>query len=198
MYVAGLDLGQSKDSTALCIGERIDPPRGEWIFKVSYLQRWPLGISYVRMAEDLARLLARPPLRDDCTLAIDETGVGRAVGDIFARLGVGLTRVTITAGTQETEPEYGCFHVPKKDLIDGAKVLLEQRRLQVVRSLPEASTLVDELMTYQQATSATGYTSFNAREGKHDDLILAVAIAAWLAGRSGSIFAWGGDDLDDD
>lgn len=48
-------------------------------------------------------LLQRPPLTDGCKLVIDETGVGRAVGDIFDAAGLRPNRVTITAGQEATQ-----------------------------------------------------------------------------------------------
>jgi hypothetical protein len=43
-------------------------------------------------------LLQRPPLTDGCKLVIDETGVGRAVGDIFDAAGLRPNRVTLPRG----------------------------------------------------------------------------------------------------
>ena len=59
-----------------------------------------------RRGSVVARLLARPPLNSGCELVIDETGVGRAVGDLFDAHGMKPTRVTITAG-DDTASVYG-------------------------------------------------------------------------------------------
>lgn len=193
-YYAGLDLGQAADFTALSIAQKMPPPpdggRDEYQLFLGHLQRWPLGTSYVKMAEDMAALLSLPPLRGDTTLALDETGVGKGVCDIFDRLGLDILRVTITSGEQRTQ-ERRSYHVPKKDLVGGLLVLLEQRRLHVAQSLPEASSLVNELMNYRQRRSATGYQSFDAREGQHDDLVLAAALSAWAVDSAPALpFGW--------
>ncbi len=51
------------------------------------------------------------------------------------------------------------------------------------QSLADAETLVRELADYRVKISASGHDSYDAREGQHDDLILAVALAAWTSER---------------
>ena len=75
----------------------------------------------------------------------------------------------------------GVLHVPKKELVGTLQVLLQTRRLQVSRSLPDAAVLVQELENFRaKVTAAKKETLESWREGRHDDLILAVAMAAWL------------------
>ena len=50
--------------------------------------------------QEVALLLRRPPLAGNCELVIDDTGVGRAVGDLFETAGMDPIRVTITAGAE--------------------------------------------------------------------------------------------------
>ena len=54
-------------------------------------------------------------------------------------------------------------------------------RLKIPRELAEAETLVRELQDFRVEFTAAGHLTFNARCGKHDDLVLALAIAG-LAG----------------
>jgi hypothetical protein len=89
--------------------------------------------------------------------------------------------VTLTAGHAVTGGEDGVLHVPKKELVGTLQVLLQTRRLQVSRSLPDAAVLVQELENFRaKVTTAKKETLESWREGRHDDLILAVAVAAWL------------------
>jgi trans-aconitate methyltransferase len=55
-------------------------------------------------------------------------------------------------------------------------------RLQVTPALPEAAMLVRELAAFQVKVRVTTKEEELAtwREGTHDDLVLAVAVAAWL------------------
>ena len=78
----------------------------------------------------------------------------------------------------------GFWQVPKKDLVSTLQVLLQSRRIKVAPSLPESQTLVQELMSFRaKATLASNDTLDAWREGPHDDLVLAVAIAAWQSER---------------
>jgi hypothetical protein len=72
--------------------------------------------------------------------------------------------------------------VPKKELVSVLQVMLQARRIKVAPTLPEAKTLVRELTTFQVKITPAANEVFGAwREGQHDDLVLAVAIAIWQA-----------------
>jgi hypothetical protein len=49
----------------------------------------------------------------------------------------------------------------------------------------EASVLMGELLDYRIQYTAAGHLTFNAREGRHDDLVLALAIACYRAAGDG-------------
>jgi hypothetical protein len=72
-------------------------------------------------------------------------------------------------------------YVPKLTLVSRLQALLQQGRLKILRELDEAETLVRELQDFQVEHTAAGHLTFNARSGKHDDLVLALAIAVWRA-----------------
>ena len=89
--------------------------------------------------------------------------------------------VTLTAGHAVTGGDAGVLHVPKRELVGTLQVLLQTRRLRVARTLPDAVVLVQELENFRaKVTTARQETLESWREGRHDDLILAVAVAAWL------------------
>ena len=50
-------------------------------------------------------------------------------------------------------------------------------------ALPEAQTLVQELETFRMKVAVADEESLAWREGRNDDLVLAVAVAAWEAER---------------
>jgi hypothetical protein len=148
------------------------------LYEVGHLARVPLGTSYVAIAMHLRDLLARLPPGTEAV--IDETGVGQAVAEIFLSCGITPTRVTITGGDQVNGVE-PAFRVPKLDLISTVQALLDQRLLKIQRDLPEAEILVRELKDYVVQFTPLGAMTFNARSGKHDDVILALALACWRA-----------------
>ena len=179
--IVGLDLGQQADPSALAVLERTEHPNGRAIYACRHLQRWHLGTPYPQMVDETVALLSRRELRD-VTLVVDQTGVGRAVVDLF-RLQVHcpFRPVTITSGANVSRLEDGEIHIPKKDLVATLQVLLGGRRLQIAASLPEAKLLVKELQNFQVKITAAANEIFGAwRSGQHDDLVLAVAMAAWI------------------
>ena len=190
-YILGLDLGQAADYTALAVLERTEktleiphpdkPARFEtkWHFGCRGLKRWPLGTSYPSIVADVEKLTAKPLLAK-AHLVIDGTGVGRPVVDMFrqAHLPVTLVPVMITSGNKESHHD-GYYHVGKAILISTLQVLLQQRRLQFANRLPETPALVKELQSYQVKVTEAANEVFNARQGAHDDLLLALALASW-------------------
>jgi len=186
-WVLAADLGQSSDPTAICVMQHrivqhrnVDEiTRVSEHFDVRHLQRLPLGLSYVDQVAEVARLLARPPLCDGCAFVIDNTGVGRAVGDLFDDAGMRPTKVTITAGNEQTRIDDNRWHVPKGILISTLDARLHLGELRIAAGLTEAGPLAEELKDFQRKVSAAGRSTWEARVGKHDDLVLAVALALW-------------------
>jgi hypothetical protein len=188
-YIAGLDLGQAQEFTALAILERFesagDPAaperKREWHYAIRHLERYALGTSYPTVFERVVKLFASPPLSNS-TLVVDQTGVGKAVVDMLrrARPKGNLRPVTITGGSAVV-PDGAGYHIPKKELVSVMQVLLQSRRLQVARTLPEASMLIKELENFRtKVTSSTNDAALDWRERPQDDLVLGVAIAAWM------------------
>ena len=201
-YYVGCDLGQSSDPTALAVLEHV---RGvmdagsEWErhtglsthlqtpaerINVRHLERLPLGMSYPSVVAHVADLLSRPPLTrtDDhpaAELVIDSTGVGKAVADIFSDAGLKFQAVTITAGNEATWAGQDRWNVAKTILISTLDAMLHIKTLRFASALSEADAMKDELLDFRRKLSETGRSTYAARSGRHDDLVLAVAIACW-------------------
>jgi hypothetical protein len=195
-WIVGVDLGQSTDPTAICVMNHRVVPLPKWTpnektrtsrqdrtehFDVRHLQRLPLGLAYPVQVQHVANVLARPPLDAGCTLLVDETGVGRAVADIFDSAGLRPKRVTITAGLETTQHGGDSWHVAKGRLISGLDARLHTGELKIAAALSDAGALQEELKDFQRKVSDAGRATYNARTGAHDDLVLAVAIALWWA-----------------
>lgn len=186
-FVLAADLGQSNDPTAICVMQHVRITKHHWrghsesadTFNVRWLERLPLGLSYIDQVDRIAQFLARPPLNESrCDFVIDETGVGRAVGDLFDEVGIRPTRVTITSG--ERQAQVGrAWHVSKPLLISTLDARLHTEELKFAAELREATVMADELQDFRRKVSAAGRYSYEARVGRHDDLVLAVALALW-------------------
>jgi len=208
-FVAGLDLGQSQDFSALAILAHAGPGgRGPQHWHVRHLQRWPLQTPYPAIVRDVVAMLGQPPLAGrETVLAVDMTGVGRPVVDLFRAelrkpamgwagqrvapapgLAARLVPVTITGGNRVTQAG-GNYGVPKRDLAAVVQVALQMGRLKVAAELPDTPVLMAELQNFRVKISVAGHDSYGAgeaaewREGKNDDLVLAVAVGLWTAQR---------------
>jgi hypothetical protein len=184
LYVVGLDLGQTADYTALSILERTETADGSH-YAVRHLERFQ-RVPYTEIGKTLQALLSRPPLPGS-TLAVDQTGVGRAVIDILVAMNLpaAITPVTITSG-HKTTCEADGWRVPKKELVSTVRVLLESGRLVFAPKLKLADIARRELEKFRAKISVdTGNESFEAwRERDHDDVVLSVAMAGWAGERA--------------
>ena len=205
--IVGLDLGQARDYTALSVTEvRTDFARRTTLYLTRTLDRWqPPRYQQVvdRVAAMMPKLtvgvLVDPTngtgvelMSPRVTLVLDRTGVGRAVGDMFAEanLPVDLQLVTITSGSEVNQDPDGGWRVPKKDLVADVAVAMQNGRFEVVEQLEHAATLRREMQTFRARYSLAGNQTFAAgddwRQGNHDDLVLAVALSLWWGERKTS------------
>jgi len=187
-YTVGLDLGQTKDYTALVILERHGEAE-QAVFHARHLERFPLGTPYPAIVAAVAEMLKQPSLsKEKVRLAVDETGVGAPVVDLFrqARLNAVLHPIHITGGSTVNR-DRGVEYVPKRNLVSVVQVALQTDKLKVASALPEAQTLVRELQNFQvKITDAANDTYGAWREGTHDDLVLAVALALYAGKKRGA------------
>jgi hypothetical protein len=205
-YVVGVDVGQASDPTAVCVVEaakwrlyrndeaRLRRPNGvprpgyveamaempKPEYRVRHLERLQLGMPYPLQAAYLVNLIGRIP---GASCLLDATGVGRPVSDLFRELGLRHTPVLITAGREVTRK--GEFvGVPKLELISRLQASLHAGELKIAAKIPDAAALVRELQEFRASWTESGNLMFNARQGAHDDLVIAAALAVWGSTRS--------------
>jgi hypothetical protein len=132
----------------------------------------------------VAALVRSDPLRHmPAILLVDKTGVGAAVLDSFTHARIGAVAITLHGGSSvNRDPQRVGYRVPKRDLITVTQVLLQNGQLKVAAGLPEAETLKRELLNFRvKIDPRTAHDSYEHwREGDHDDLVLAVSMAAWF------------------
>jgi hypothetical protein len=167
------------------VGLELHSPKAPARIVVRHLNRLPLRMAYPDQVAHVAKLLKLPPLdRERPDLVVDQTGVGRPVVDMFRRAGMRPIGCTITAGTQETQDEKDRteWRVAKLLLVSRLQAALHEQTLNIA-NVPDAQTLGQELADFRGVFTDTGYARFGARDGAHDDLVLAVAIGVWYASR---------------
>lgn len=192
----GLDLGRRRDPAALVILER-NSIRGDFdpawrqhhrhiLFILRHAERLPLGTPYLEIVDRTACLLQSTTrflpgnfevlpghdLNPKKTLAVDATGVGSPVVELLrrARLEATLVPITITAGSHPAKDPFGGCLVPRRDLVTNLRVLFETKALKIPPNLHEHDTIIAELAELQDTPTR-----------RHDDLALALALAAWTA-----------------
>jgi hypothetical protein len=164
------------------VAEEIETPERAKGLAVRHLDRFR-HVPYPEIVDRVERLMDGPILRYRSMLTLDATGCGRPILDMFKRRNLrGLKAVTITGGVSESRGEDGVYYrVPKRDLVGGLQALLQSGRLKIANSLELAQTLRQELLNFKVKINVnTSHDSYEAwREGAHDDLVLATALAAW-------------------
>lgn len=187
-YVAGLDLGQAGDFTALAVAKlTLTNDHCRPMLDVVHLRRYELGTPYPAIVADVSALMERRELHPEGgqapALVIDSTGVGRPVVDMFTRVRLAATvhPLTITTGDRWRR-EGRSYWVPKKDLAGAVQAGLQSGALKVVPALTLAETLKAELLNFRVKITAAANETFGAwRENQHDDLVLAVGMVVWFA-----------------
>lgn len=196
-FVAGLDVGQINDPTAFAVVEVIKAyptypelpdvaahARAQPIkYHLRALERFPLHMRYPEQVRRVAELMRKPQI-PDAQLYMDRGGVGLGPFDMLKEARVrNLHGVMITAASAEaTQQPYG-WNVGKSELVNKVLILMQTKQLQFEQSLPEVGILENELLEFQAKFRPSGSIDFNAREGQHDDLVLAVALAVFGATR---------------
>jgi hypothetical protein len=183
VFYFGLDLGQRWDPTAAAIIERPQRYGGPGPLVVRHLQRAPLGTGYPAIVNAVREAVRSEELRGQCSLVVDATGLGAPVLDMLKMAGLGceLTAVTITGGDKESQSGAN-WSVPKRDLMSGLQLALEQGQLKIAKGIESAGALVKELTSVRMAQRGMGRVRVGADGfGEHDDLVMAVALAVWKA-----------------
>jgi hypothetical protein len=192
-YFVGWDLGQAQDFTAISVVERVKvpllspgwvPPKDEVkydiTYQVTYLDRLPLGTSYPDVVGHVRALLDTAPLSGNSTLVVDYSGVGRPVYDLLLRARLAPVGITITSGDGWSR-DGAVYRVSKKILVSTIDAKASNGQLFVAPLLNNAEILKSELLDLRRKFTDSGYAQFEARSGRHDDLVLSVAVALWHA-----------------
>jgi len=187
MVVLGVDIGQKRDPTAICVAEvdsREVGGRTETHFLIRHLERLPLGTQYPKVADRVAGITGRVRGRtgESPTVYVDATGVGLPVVDLLReRLHGGrVVAAYFTYGDRRTETvEDGQVRVSlgKAFLVSRLQALLQCGRLHLPRT-GEAQALTEELLNYEIRVDENAHEKYGAfKVGTHDDLVTALGLA---------------------
>jgi len=197
MIYLGLDLGQAADPSALAAVEKVKRQNGvdeynrpvfESYYHGRHIQRFALNTPYPEIVKRVKDMTETQQLAGQSLVIADATGVGRPVTDMLVEARIPTIPVVITAGGKETyDKDTGAWHVAKKILASNLQVLFQTGKLLFANGLPELDALVKEILNFKVKVSASGNDTYEAwRKGDHDDMVLALAMAAWYAERFGT------------
>jgi hypothetical protein len=174
-WIAPADIWQQSDRRS-----REPAPPALPMLALRHLHRFERRTPYPEVVRHVADLLACLPLAGNAVLLVDATGVGRPVVDMLDQAKLDPQAITITGGSA-VSVDGREYRVPKRDLAMCVQVLLQNRRLVFAAGLPLLDVLKRELQSFEvKIDPKTAHDSYLAwREGAHDDLVLAVALACW-------------------
>jgi len=182
-----------RDPSTIAVVERAEL-RGAWDaayfaykkvaeLRLRGLERIPLGTPYPEVVQRVVEVVEMREFEGRAHLIVDSTGVGTPVVDFLrkARPRARLKPVWVMSGDRQSYSD-GYYNVPKRDLIIGLQVLFQNRDLRIARNLAHGETLVEELANVEVKVTPSGREQMSAwRQGLHDDLVFAVALACWGA-----------------
>lgn len=207
-FVLGVDLGQSQDQSAFVGVEKVRISEfDKWVenptarvelnnpyanleptykvdveYHVRLIDRARLGTSYADIVRHIYKIVNAPLIVNlKPIVALDASGIGRAVFDMLQEAGVREVRA-ITATGGETIKEDGDYYtVPKTHLAALVKGLFGRGILKIAKDLPEADALIRELENYHIKRTSTANVKLEAAGSGHDDLVSALSLACFIA-----------------
>ena len=180
----GVDIGQKRDPTAICVAEtkrREGDHRSETHYLIRFLERLPLGTPYPQVAQRIDDVAGgvRAKTEYSPTLYVDATGVGTPVVDILRSNAPNVRHVTAVYFTygDRRKVEHGHISLGKAWLVSRLQALLQTLRIHLPRT-SEAEALARELQDYEIRVDENANDRYGAfRVGTHDDLVTALGLA---------------------
>ena len=192
-YIASMDIAKRHDESVLAIFRKrhikFEDGRASSILSLHELHIHE-GLDYVSLASRVRERLEGVDYSNNIDLIIDGDGVGEAVYDIM-RQNEGLSPFKINAtGGGAYHPiieQTGDFKwiagytVPKKDLIDAQKVIMQQRRFHIPQEIPFQDRIEQQFKHYAATVTKAGNIIYgNDNESQFDDIVYAFSMASWF------------------
>jgi hypothetical protein len=185
-------LGSLQDATAIAIIQDEKVPLPQWAKGyrqvlgprvLTLVQAWRLkiGIDWSDIVDFIARLMTIPPLAEDGALWVDTSGLGQPVGAMLRERRVRFTGVMLTAGDSFTRADFDSYRCSKMYLLSNMATVLQSGELRIARGIKDLKALMQSAEDFTMRYTAAGNLTVNTGEGRHDDLLLATAIAAFGA-----------------
>lgn len=195
-FIIGASLGVGAEPTAIAVVEQKVLKGDRWLevtagLRLRHLERLPVETTYPKTVDRISTLLDTPEIKDGekcggAEVVLDITGSGRAILDIFKRANIQPVVVRIIGAGQREEqikPTWD-WHVPKLELVGALHVAFEDDRLKMAKDLELVPALINEFREFKMRPSRIDPSDPETwRDTEMDDLVFAVALAAWRANR---------------
>ena len=198
-YSLGLDIGQIHDPSALAVVKKswtVDRHgRAQDVYyHCGFLHRWPLGTKYSEVIEDTksiynnAQFIGQARINGrwrkfQPTLAVDCSGVGAPISEELVKSGNGINAygIYIAGGETYNRAPGRRFNIPKKDLISGLVLNLQNSTLKISKGLKDAPAMLKELKSFKVKIKPSGHEVLeHAKQSDHDDLLISLSMALWI------------------
>jgi len=158
------------------------------------------GLGYEEMADRIATIMQNPKMRLNTDLIVDGTGVGEAAVELIRKRGLYPIPIIFSGGeapktkfskfdTMFINSKAGALRgvstiesisVPKKDLVDAGKVMIQQGRVRVAPGR-WSEDFKKQLSKFKgKVNEKTKHTKYEAEtEQDHDDLVVCFLMGAW-------------------
>lgn len=147
-YVMGVDLAKHEDFTVIVIAERETN-------QVIHIDKF----NQIDWQFQKKRIYSLWQRFNQPKVVIDSTGVGDAIYDDLSKSDINIEPYKFTSKT-------------KTDLIQNLSVAIDNVNIK----FPPIEDLINELETFSYEMSATGNIRYNAPQGLHDDMVIALAL----------------------
>jgi hypothetical protein len=153
-YVIGVDLARIRDYTVLTVMDR----QRKHVVNQERFTSLAWEVQYMRIRDIAARY-------NGALCVVDSTGIGDPICE------------SLRAGGVAVEPYKIGSHIAKQQLIEKLRVSIEQGRI----SFPKIPAMLYELEIYEYNVTDAGVIRYSAPDGEHDDTIISLALATWVA-----------------
>ena len=149
-YFAGLDIARHRDYTVLTILNSTGS-----LVHFDRFNKCSWGMMKRRVVASLKSY-------NNAVVWVDSTGVGDPFLESLRKGRIDARGYTFT-------------RLSKGPLIENLILGIEEGRI----TIPHIEVLVDELMMFERKTTETGYVTYSAPSGHHDDCVVSLALAFW-------------------
>jgi len=174
------------------------PDRVIHYYDIKLIEKYQ-GLGYEEQANRIATVMQNPELRMNTDLLVDGTGIGDAAVELIRKRGLYPIPIIFSGGDKANEhyAEFGSIFkdsgggisgakvinnisVPKKDLVDAGKVMLEQGRLRVAPSRWNDDFQKQILKFKGKVNEKNRHVKYEAETEKdHDDLVVCFLMGSW-------------------